>query len=216
MTQTDATRPVAVTADRLSIAIPGDWTVLPLDPKTRDRRIAKLVERRLGKVDQLANIRRQTIVKLRRYAAEAARRGAFFAALHGRLADGLPMSATAMASLLPPSRDSEGALLPDAEAMAATLARGSERSEVLEHSVVDLQLGQAARVRRRTATDQPSRDGGTIYGAAVDYFVPLPAADKTLALVFATPVLPLADAYTQLFDMMAATATWVDAGEPRR
>lgn len=206
-----------LTAERFSMAVPGDWTVLPLDAKNRDRRIAGLVERLVGKSDRVAHIRRQTIVQLRKYAADAAERGAFFAAMHSRVADGLPMSATVMVSLLPQSTDAAGNVLPDAAAMAATLASSSERSgkgEVTEHSVVDLQVGQAARVRRRTVIDGIQDEAGqSAHGVSVDFFIPLLQAERTLALVFSTPILPLADAYAELFDLMAASAKWLPARE---
>lgn len=204
-----------LTAERFSMAVPGDWTVLPLDAKNRDRRIAGLVERLVGKSDRVAHIRRQTIVQLRRYAADAAERGAFFAAMHSRVAGGLPMSATVMVSLLPQSTDAAGNVLPDAAAMASVLTSGGERSgesEVVEHSVVDLQVGQAARVRRRTVIDGVQDEEGRVaHGMSVDFFVPLPQAERTLALVFSTPILPLADAYAELFDLMAASAKWLPA-----
>lgn len=191
------------------MVLPGDWTRLPLDPKTRDRRITGIVERRIGKEDRHAYLRRQYILQLRKAAADAAARGAFFAAVHNSSAKGVPLSASAMAAMVPALTDAGGNVLHDAEAVAAALATGGDGSEgrVLEHSVVDLQVGPAARIRRRAGTGirVQSRE---VLGEAVQYYVPLPEADKTLALVFSTPILSLADAYTELFDVLALSASW--------
>lgn len=208
-----ATLAAPAIADRFSIGVPGDWMVLPLDldPRTRDQRIKRLVEDRVGKQDKLAPLRRQTVVQLRKSAAETVNAGGFFAAMHSRIADGRPMSASVTVSLLPLTKDADGNVLSDAEEIAATLAAGagSKKGIVLEHSVTDLPIGRAARLRRRTSSGIHGTDGREVESESVQFYVPFPDFSRTLALVFSTPILPLADAYAELFDTMATTAKWI-------
>lgn len=200
-------------AERFTMLVPGDWTLLPLDPKTRDRRIVGIVERRIGKDDRHAYLRRQYVVQLRKAAADAASRGAFFAAVHNSSANGVPLSASVMASLVPPAKDASGNVLTDARSLAADLAKGNG-GQVLEHSVVDLQVGEAARVRRRAGTGIHAVNGQEVVGEAVQFYVPLREARRMLALVFSTPILSLGDNYASLFDVMALSTRWVQAAPP--
>lgn len=210
--------PTVTMADRFSMTLPADWMVLPLDPRTRDRRIAALVDREFGKRDGNATLRRQKIVRLRKSAAQAAENGAFFAALHGKLVGEVAMAASVLVSMLPPLKGPDHQVLPDAEMIAASLASETGGGEVLEHSVVELIVGQAARVRMRGGSGMHGEDGREVVGESLHFYVPLPEVDKTLALVFSTPLLPLADAYARLFDLMAVTARWIQtpAEEPTR
>lgn len=196
-------------AKRFAMPVPGEWTVLPLDPKTRDRRIAGLVAKELGKDDRLATLRRQKIVRLRKAAAEASANGAFFAALHGRILGEAALAASVVVSMMPPLRNTDGEPLVDPEMMAATLAQQTDDGAVLETSVVELVVGRAARLRRRGGSGFHGEDGREVEGEAVHFYVPLSEANRTLVLVFSTPLLRLADAYAELFDLMAAGARWV-------
>lgn len=202
--------PTISTADRFAVTIPGDWMVLPLDPRNRDRRIARMVEKEFGKDDKDVVLRRQKIVRLRKAAADAADNGGFFAALSGRLVGEVAMASSLVVCLLPPLRGPDSQPLPDVDAMAGVLAADTEKGKVIEHSVAELPyLGRAARVRRRAGTGFTGEDGTEAEGETVQYYLPLEEVNKTLALLFATPFLPLADAYAQLFDLVAATARWV-------
>lgn len=214
---TDDRRHSAPRAGRFAMTIPADWSILPLDPRNRDRRIAGLVEQRVGKADQFAYTRRQCIIRLRKAAAEAWGRGAFFAAMHNGVVKGSPLAASALALMGPPVTDSGGAILSDPQALAAHLARSERTSDggetdkgrVLEHSVVTLQVGQAARIRQRSGTDLEALDGTAVLAGGVHFYVPLPEAGKTLVLMFSTPLLSLAGSYAHLFDTMAASARWI-------
>jgi hypothetical protein len=200
-----------VAARRLAMVTPGDWIVLPLDPRTRDRRIARLVEREVGKEDRVAWLRRQTIVELRKVAADAHRRGAFFAAVSSRIAGDRPMAASVLALMMSPADDREAELLHDPDALALVLDAQEPGAETLERSTVDLQLGRAIRLRRRVGTGIHDQEGRQAQAENVQFFVPLPEADRLLALVFSTPILPLADAYAEVFDAMAMSGSWIAA-----
>lgn len=206
-------RPAAdtVAAHRLAMVTPGDWIVLPLDPKTRDRRIARLVEREVGREDRVAHLRRQTIVELRKIAAQAARRGAFFAAVSSRIAGDKPMAASVIALMMSAADEREAQLLHDPDALALVLDAEEPGAETLQRSIVDLQVGRAIRLRRRVGTGIHDQEGREAPAENVQFFVPLPEVDTLLALVFSTPILPLADAYAEVFDAMAMSASWVAA-----
>lgn len=206
MTQQQPTATVTKVG-RLAIATPADWMVLPLDDRDRDRdrRIARMVERRMGKDDRLAHVRLPIVAQLRKYAREAAEKGAFLIAMHGRMVRDVPLSSTVVASWLPLLVDRDGQPLPDADSILSALAPGTEKGEVLEQSVIDLPVGRATRVRRRTKPDIQDMKGEEIYGESFDYFVPIAEVDRTLVLICSTPILPLADAYAVLFDTLAGT-----------
>ena len=69
-------------------------------------------------------------------------------------------------------------------------------------TVVDLPVGQAVRVLRRTGTE----DGSAM--ATLEVFVPVPHNGEWLLLSFATPLGPLAPALTKLFDAICTTLRW--------
>lgn len=198
-------------ADRFSMAIPSGWMILPMDPATRDRRIAGLVRHRMGKEDRYAYLRRQYILKLRKVVAEAASNGAFFGAVHSGAIKGVPMMASVLVSMLPQVSDAAGNVLTHPEALAADVAAGrgeASQGETLEQGVAELQVGMAARIRRRAPLGIVSDDGREVIGETIHYYVPLPEARRTLAMVFSTPMLSVAEAYTRLFDVMALSANW--------
>jgi hypothetical protein len=209
-------RPAAdtLTAQRLAMVTPGDWIVLPLDPKTRDKRIARLVEREVGKEDRVAWLRRQTTVELRKVAAQARQRGAFFAAVSSQIVGDKPLAASALALMMSAGDEREAELLHDPEAMALVLDAEEPGAETLERSLVDLKIGRAVRLRRLVGTGIHDQEGREAPAQNVQFFVPLPEVGKLLALVFSTPILPLADAYAEVFDAMAASASWVAASDP--
>lgn len=165
----------------------------------------------MGKGDRLASVRLPIVAKLRKFAGAAAGQGAFFAAVHSRASQRIPLAATLLASWLPSVTDKAGVPLLTAEDIEATLSSRTAKGEVLERSTVDLAIGRSVRVRRQTVTDLRDKNGKVVEGASVDYFVPLPQMDRTLMLVFSTPILPVADLYASLFDTIAATVTVVEA-----
>lgn len=202
------------TAEQIAFATPADWWVLPLDEQTRDRRIAQMVRAKLGNDDATAHIRIPLIAKLRKYVRQAAEQRAFFAALQGRTVKGLPVAATFLASWLPKVTDEAGTPLLTVEEMQAALSPTTDAGEVLERSTVELPVGHAFRVRRRSTSDLQDRDrdgkgsgSGSAKAESLDFFVPMPQSERTLTMVFSTPILPLADMYVTLFDTMAATVT---------
>jgi hypothetical protein len=69
-------------------------------------------------------------------------------------------------------------------------------------------------LRRRVGTGIHDQEGREAPAENVQFFVPLPEVDTLLALVFSTPILPLADAYAEVFDAMAMSASWVAAPTP--
>lgn len=203
-------------ADRFSMAVPSGWMILPVDPATRDRRIAGLVKRRIGKEDRHAYLRRQYVLKLRKVVADAASNGAFFMAVHSGAIKGVPMMASVIVSMLPRVSDAAGNVLTDPEALASDVASGrgeASKGQTLEQGVVELQVGRAARVRRRAPIGIQPEDGEEIIGETIHYYVPLPEARRTLGMVFSTPMLSAADAYAELFDVMALSANWRQAAQ---
>lgn len=203
--------PTFATADRFGVVLPGDWMVLPMDrdQRVRDRRIAGLVRKEFGTDDRYATNRRMKIIKLRKAATEAVQNGGFFGALQGRLVGDVALAASLIASKLPTLKGPDGNPLNEAGAIAASLATRTAEREVSESSTVELMVGPAARLRMRVRSAVEAEGKRPVPAEALHFYVPLPEADRTLSIVFSTPLLPLADAYMELFDLIAGSARWM-------
>lgn len=204
--------PTFATADRFGVVLPGDWMVLPMDrdQSVRDRRIAGLVRKEFGTDDRYATNRRMKIIKLRKAVTEAVQNGGFFGAIQGRLLGEAALAASFMASKHPTLKGPEGNPLTDAAAIGTSLAaRRSQEREVSESSTVELMLGPAARLRMRAKSGIEAEGNRPVPAEALHFYVPLPEADRTVVMVFSTPLLPLADAYIELFDLIAGSARWM-------
>ncbi len=212
-----ATSPLGVLDRELVIATPPTWHSLDLDPERRADVVASLVDGVAGGRDDLAAIRHELRTTLRETLANAVDSGAFFVAVMMDVARGFPVSASVVASLAPVGRDADGKPLTDPDSMVDALDKsGGWRRQDL--SVVDLPIGRAARLRRRAGIGLVAEDGREPEAETVQFFVPLEAPrGRMLALTFSTPTIAVADAFVELFDVIAATARWAgdDTGGPR-
>jgi hypothetical protein len=75
-------------------------------------------------------------------------------------------------------------------------------------TAVDLPVGRAVRLRARARAVIAASSGEEPPVDAVRYYVPLPHWDRLLVLAFSTPSLSAADAFSELFDLLALTARW--------
>lgn len=116
---------------------------------------------------------------------------------------GVPIAASCLVTYL----ERHGDRVPLEALLAELAAKGGEVSAA--------EVGGAAAVRRRwsVAVPEPTQhDGSQPVSSAVtmvDYFLPVPGRPGLLALSFAAPIEPLADALVLLFDAIAASLRWV-------
>src|SRR5215475_8009421 len=211
----------AGTPPEFTLTVPANWCQLDLDPRTRTATIASLVEERIGTGPDpaLHEARRELTAMLRRYARQAASRGAVYAALMDQEVEGVSLSASLLVAVGEAPRDAAGRpVLEPAELgrIMTGLADDSDPAAADRQpaELVETRAGIAARLRRTTDSGVAGTDGHTVVTAETQYFVPVPGTDKVLALTFSTPNLPAREILEELFDAIAGTLGWVwEAGQ---
>jgi hypothetical protein len=211
MTSTTSSVPSA----GLSIVTPANWARLDVDPRTRDRSIREFVKRSVGPDDRLARYRQEAVVAYRRFAADAADRGAFMVALVSDIVEGTPMFASLMAFLVPSGIGPDGSLVTAVDEMGPLLAEPEPGERIVESGPVELRLGPAHRVRSVLGSGMHGSDGVEARVDQVRFFVPVPDQEAMLVLAFSTPIVDLGDGFAELFDQMALTARWRPARSAR-
>jgi len=192
---------------RFAIVLPDGWLVLDLDPATRDRAVDRLVKGAIGGGDRMARYRREAAIAFRRLVHAAAEDGAFFAATYSTRIDDLPLAASVLAFLVPlPLGDDGRPIVVEEVATRLATAEGEDLHET--PAVVDLPVGRGARVRARASAGVAGSNGEEPPVDAVRFYVPVPAWGLLFVLAFSTPSLPAADAFADLFDLLARTARW--------
>jgi len=193
------------------LILPATWVVLDLDPRTRDRSIQRMIRTAVGTSDRLAQFRRSAVQLYRTMLSDAADAGAFFAATYSQTIEGRPLAASALAFLgrLPPGADDEPITI---EEMITTLSEPGPGESVEElPATIDLEVGQAVRIRGRTGVGMTGSDGSEPMVDVTRFFVPVPPWDPMLVMAFSTRILPVGEAFAELFDQLARTARWRSA-----
>jgi hypothetical protein len=193
---------------RFSLVLPATWTVLDLDPKSRNRSIERMIRHAVGTADRLASFRRSAVTLYRRVLSDAADAGAFFAATLAQTVGDRPLTGSALAflGLLPRGADGEPMTPDDMVAVLASPGAGEVLGEGPD--LIELPIGRAVRVRGRTGSGLTGTDGREPPIDVTRFFIPIPSWDMMLVMAFSTPILPAADAFAELFDQLALTARW--------
>ena len=206
----------AGTPPEFTLTVPVNWCQLDLDPRTRAETIARLVEERFGAApgQELREARRELTAMLRRYARQAASRGAVYAALMYQEVEGLSLSASLLVAVGEAPRDAAGRPVLDPAALGRIMsgladAGAPAAADRPPADLFETPAGTAARLRRTTDSGFAGTDGRTVVTAETQYFVPVPGTDKVLALTFSTPNLPARQILEELFDAIAGTLAWV-------
>ncbi|MFG2311378.1 hypothetical protein ACGFS9_22335 [Streptomyces sp. NPDC048566] len=200
MSQTEETAPPG----DYRLLLPEGWFRVLLDPHERDRSVDALVRRRFHGVDDAPHLREELGRDLRRRAAKAHRAGGI--ELYLSLQEVGPF--TIPASLLVTLAPLEDARRLPLDTLAQVLAEGGEEAAV---SVEELPSGAAVRVRRLVAQgDEEGAERPARTSLLVEYHLPVPGASAFLLLSFSTPLEPIADAMTELFDAIAGSLTWTE------
>jgi hypothetical protein len=196
MAQAEATvtterQDAAVSGYRL--VVPDGWFAVDLEPGRRERSVAALVKRQFAGIDNAPHLKAQSRQQLLAQTQAAHESGGIEMFLSLQNVAGIPLAASLVVFLVPPS----GTHRATAEELAQSLA-GDER----QVTIADLPAGHGVRLLRRTTSGNESAS------AALEVFVPVPQSSEWLLLSFATPLGPLASALTKLFDAICTTLRW--------
>lgn len=191
-----------------AIVLPTNWELLDLDPRTRDRSVQRMVTRGLGKADHLARLRHEAVVAYRRMLVDAEDNGAFLAANVSETVAGTVLAASVLAFFVPLPRGEDGTPMSGVEEMSVALGQPAEGERALEVSIVELAVGRAVRVRALARSELTGSDGRHPEVQVVRFFVPAPDLGGMLVMAFSTPSLFAADAFAELFDALARSASW--------
>jgi hypothetical protein len=188
------------------LATPGNWFDLDLDPATRDRSIAALVDRRAEGSPEIAARRLELKRLLRRAARESAEGGVVLASMMSEAFEGRAMSASVTLTLRSATTAAGGGPPVTDVADIAAFFRRSAQAPGRETAVdvVRLPPGEAVRLQGRRETQVP----GLVEraeGLMVQFLLPIRGTAALAILTFTTTALELAEPFAELFDTMAAT-----------
>jgi hypothetical protein len=190
-----------------SIAVPSSWFEIDLRPATRDSSIATLVGDRVSAVPELREHRATITRMLRKQARTAAEGGAVYCAcmLETSAAGSLPASVTV--SLAPgplaggDDPDRFAALLDSLQVKEAK----SEDDTWSRVTIVDIAgVGKCARQLGMEDVELPE-GAGWIRVVLMQTFLVLPGRNRVIIVSCSSPVLPIADAWFDMFDAITGT-----------
>jgi len=173
------------------LILPEGWFRIDLEPGNREKAVAALAERQFHGVDNAPHLKAEARQNLMATADDAFRNGGIDLYVSLQTAAGFPLSAALVVTLAPaPERER---VMVSPPRLAETLAAPGRRV-----TIMNLPAGQAVRVLRK---DPPVTN--------LDVHIPIPGSGAYLLLSFCTPLAPLADALTGMFDAIAGTLRWV-------
>lgn len=215
------------------LVVPAAWTRLPMDPVGMRDTARAMLRRRFAALprDETARFRHeleQELVALTHRAGSEYTRMLLVLALE---VQSRPISASCLVSLLPQSVPDEAALQTLAVDLSET-ALGSVvedlgdnrgvvvvREQVQALPAAPAGVDVAALAQRYAGSiglgDTPPEPGGAparpwTPGTTrhVEVYMPVPDSQRLLLLSFSTPLVPLFDAFTELFLLIASTVQW--------
>jgi hypothetical protein len=173
------------------LILPEGWFRIDLEPGSREKSIATLVQRQFRGADDAPHLKQEARQKLLATAHDAFRNGGIELHVSMQTAAGFPLSAALVVTLTPPHEHDQVMITP--ARLAETLTRDGRQV-----TIMDLPAGQAVRVRN-----------GEPPVTNLDIHIPVPGSSAYLLLSFSTPLAPLADALVGMFDAIAGTLRWI-------
>jgi hypothetical protein len=186
------------------LVTPDGWWRVDLAPDRREQSVERLVRQQFAGLDDAPIERRQVTAEVLAQAERAYATGGVELYLSTLVAGVLPLSSSLVVSFTP------GVGEPMAlQALADEVAHSETAVQVVSSTVEELPCGPAVRrVARMVVPMKEEQEPAP--SLSVDWHLPVPhGAGDMLSLSFATPVVALEDALTELFDAVAATFTWV-------
>ncbi|MBD8059149.1 hypothetical protein IC607_09240 [Cellulomonas sp. JH27-2] len=185
----------------VDVLLPDSWWVVDVrSPDRRERSVAALVDRQVGRGDRKATLRADLRSEVGRIARDAADAGAFLLAFSLMQWQDVPLPASITAYRVPRARE-----LADLQAELAEQDGGVEL-------VVEERGALLRRVWRRAGPDSLGARSVTMLRA--DYWLDLPAATDLLLFSFSTPMTAAAEVMVELFDVIVATVDVPAAARP--
>jgi hypothetical protein len=178
----------ATTPRDFTVLLPPGWARLPLDG-SETAQAAALAAAAVSALPQpqREQARLGLLRMLRATLRDARAAGGIDVLLSLAERDGIPLAASCLVTYL----DDDGARMPLPGLAAVLAARGG--------AVEAAEIARGPAVRHR-------HSGGRV--TRLDYYLPVPGRPGLLALSFATPVEPLADALVVLFDAITESLRW--------
>lgn len=198
-------RRVPLGDDGFFIIMPGTWASIPLSSQEAiTRRVSALVKQQVGTNDRLASRRRQFRDELISSATSAAAEGAIAFSIALELLPGVPFSGAMLTHRVewPPVP----ALIRDLADVRARLVAAFPDATIL-----DTEIGPIARVA--TPGEQRFVDQKTP-SLRLEYWVPAPQGDSLLDVLVSLPMVGDPDLFTELFDSIMDSLTWVPSPLP--
>lgn len=185
-------------ATAFALLTPEDWYRIPLrSQEQRTASVRALVDRQFHGLDDQPILRRETEGVLLGVAEAGAESNGVALYLSTQEVLGVPLAASLLVTVVAERFDA-------LQAVGALAVEGDG-----EVALVELpSAGRSARRRRTTESREGRRLGSSLPETVVEYFVPVPGRDEVLLLTFSTPLEPIAEALTALFDSVAATLRW--------
>jgi hypothetical protein len=190
-----------------AIAVPGSWFEIDLRPATRDTSIGSLVAERVRDVPELREHRGTITRMLRRQARTAAEGGAVYCACMVEPTDegALPASITVTLAPGPLAGGDDEARF---DALVASLTAKEPKNDDDTWSRVSTvtipEIGRCARTHGIEDIDLPD-NAGWIRVVSMQTFAALPGRNRVVIVSCSSPVLPLADAWFDVFDAITGT-----------
>jgi hypothetical protein len=190
-----------------TVTLPDSWFELDVNPRTRDARIRALVEQQIRDQPQLWEQRAALVRMLRRQARDAHDAGAIYCACFVMAVEQSIIPGSMMLMVLPTPPGGGGDAI--AEALPTKEAKDDDDTWMTRSIVTLPRIGRVPRSQGVTDVDLP--DGqGSIRTIIMQTFLPLDA-DRLLMVACASPALDLAEPLLELFDVVTASVSLVDA-----
>jgi hypothetical protein len=182
-----------------TIVVPEDWWRITLHPDERRRSsVRTLIAQQFRGLDDQPRAKRDLELELQGAADDAAEHYGVMMYLSQQTVSGLPVPISLVVRQLPPEIGSMDNL----------------HEEFSGTDVIDIADLPAGKCLRRLRDVKPAREG---YDDAppshtVDYWLDVPTGG-TLQLTYASPLVMVAEALTELFDAITSTVTWTTIPE---
>ncbi|MET0930195.1 MAG: hypothetical protein ABWX74_11785 [Aeromicrobium sp.] len=194
-----------------TIAVPGSWFELDLEPATREASIRRLVEERVrgnGAMWEQRHAIQKVLVEQARAAHES---GATYCATFSIPTDEGPITGTVTVSLLMDPADDETSALQD---VFRSVPRVSDELEPwTEVGVVD--VGGVDCPRSKGIEDVPIGDGHFVRNVSMLTAVPVPDHRRMFLIACSSPVIAMDEQLLDLFDAVTGTFRVVRLDERR-
>lgn len=186
------------------LVLPEGWFRIGLDPGPRESAVEALVEQQFKGIDDAPHIKQEMRKDLSRRARKAYENGGIELYLSLQPAGPVTVPASLLLTLVPLAHAEE---LTPRELATSLKNDGLPQREI---SVGELKTGPVVRVRARSEPSKKDAANGHPPSLTVDYHLPVPDSYAYLLLSFSTPLEPIADAMSGLFDAIADSLTWVE------